>query len=436
MSKFKTGNKFVNLHERYSLIDTLLGGTEAMRAAGTKYLPREPREAPDNYNSRLNRSVLFPQYEKTVGTSVGKIFAKPLNIAVSSELERLITDCDGTGTPLRSFAKTITSSAINYGVTYVLVDYPILQNDASLEDERAAGAYPYFVEIKPTSVLDLSYDYILGIATLTSFRFYEEFEDEDGKYVEQVKEFTLNRDTREVTWTIYRKGKNNKEVVHSFGTMVGLNEIPIVPVYGNKTAPFLGSPALYGLAQLNVTHWQIYSDYMNIVHMVQCPMLVVTGYQTKTNPDGTQEEMVISPNTVFKTDSENGDVKWVEVSGNSVNVGKDAISNLESKMAIMGLELVTANTSLPETATGRLLDAAQTSSILSSIAMDVEYALVNMFLYASVYLGISAPTIDIKINTEYTLINNTSLENILKLYEMGLVKDVEVIQWVRDNKII
>ena len=48
------------MHGHSVMIDALLGGTEAMRAAGKAYLPQWPREEDDSYQTRLGTSTLLP----------------------------------------------------------------------------------------------------------------------------------------------------------------------------------------------------------------------------------------------------------------------------------------------------------------------------------------------------------------------------------------
>src|SRR5258705_6476885 len=66
---------------RCALPRNLMGGTNAMRAAGTAYLPQEEAESSALYASRLTRSWLFPAFEKTVIDMTGKVFDKPVTLA-------------------------------------------------------------------------------------------------------------------------------------------------------------------------------------------------------------------------------------------------------------------------------------------------------------------------------------------------------------------
>lgn len=427
MSKFATSTKLLALQDDYNMIATLLGGTRAMRAAGETYLPREPREDRQNYLSRLNRTVLMPIYQRTIETSVSKIFGRELDIQVPSSMQKLLEDCDGTGTSFRAFARAAATSACHYGISYILVDYPDLGNASSQE---IISAYPFLKLIPATAVTNVEYQYLNGAAELVNFRYSEQH----PQYGTCIRELILNPESRQVFHTLWAHIDGKETAVES-GQLLGLDLIPIVAVYTNKIEPFMGKPLLANLAEMNITHWQMMSDYLNITHTVQCPMLVVTGYNPQVQEDGSVKEVVISPNTVFTSPSSDARVSWVEVSGNSVEVGRTALKDLEAQMSALGLEIVSPQ-STQETATGRLLDAAETHSVLTAIAMDLEYALANTLWYAASYLRQPLENITVKINTDYTVQNTQNFAQVMELFKSGVITAAQLLEWVAKNNLL
>ena len=67
-----------------ALPEALMGGTDAMRAAGTIFLPQEEGESKDAYNSRVARSFLFGGFERTIGILTGEVFNKPVAVKEDS----------------------------------------------------------------------------------------------------------------------------------------------------------------------------------------------------------------------------------------------------------------------------------------------------------------------------------------------------------------
>lgn len=433
---FKPAAKFAKLNEKYQLVSTLWDGTDALREAGTLFLPKEPAESPSNYANRLARSVLFPVYKRTIKTSVGKAFAKSMEVKAPDVLMSLVDSADSAGTSLETFSKELLEDAINYGITYLMVDYPVITPNATLADERALGAAPYFVNIKPTSVYEVRVGYVGGVSQLTYFRFLEGVEetiDGDVTETQQVKELELIDGT--VMYTIYRKDKNGKAYVYDSNVISGIDLIPVLPVYGNKESNFHGSPTLYDLAQLNIAHWETFSGYRNIVHAVSCPILHLKGIEDELDDNGNVKPLTISPNSAVRT-NENGAIAWVEVSGGSINAAKEALADLEAKMAVTGLELTVNRPNGSETATGRLLDAAESNSQLKSIALDLEWSLYNAFVYAGQYIGVDALATEVQIDTTYTVNTNGEMTTVMELYREGLLSAQEVILEARARQLL
>src|SRR6266403_4484796 len=84
---------------RAELPRTLMQGTRGMRRAEQKYLPKLQAESQANYQNRLQRSVLFNAFKKTVADMSGKVFSKPIVLSndVPAELVAMAENIDLTG---------------------------------------------------------------------------------------------------------------------------------------------------------------------------------------------------------------------------------------------------------------------------------------------------------------------------------------------------
>lgn len=427
---FKQSQRFADLHQEYDLVDTLYGGTAAMIQAGELYLPKEPMEGAENYRNRLNNSTLLPKYKRTIKKGVGKAFAKGINIEVPEPLQRLVDNVDGSGTSLETFAKNLLDSAINYGITYLLVDFPETGEIKTLADERASGAYPYFVEIKPTQLLDLKVAYIASRVALTYFRFLEQqFEYAvDGvtqMFVEQTKEF-IRHDSGVIEYNIYRKDKDGREYLYYNTILKGFTVIPVVPVYGNKIAPFYGSPTLIDLAYMNVKHWRKQSDLDHNEHYGLVPILGLKGFQETVDANGNVDKFVLSANTAVKL-PEGGAIEWTKADADGIKAARESIKHLEAQMDEAGLELTAAQQLGPETATGRIIDAAEANSILKAISVDLEWSLYEAILIAGSYIGVDATQTTVDLDTTYTVSAMGDFTGMIQLYKIGVLDKEDII---------
>ncbi|MNP43640.1 hypothetical protein D3C76_1374720 [compost metagenome] len=107
------------------LIRAVRGGTETLRVAGTKYLPKEPGESAESYRRRLARSFLTNYTDKTAKNLASKPFTRP--IVVKSERFQGVADeyvkaVDGKGTSLTGLSSTVFEDALWNGSSFIAVD--------------------------------------------------------------------------------------------------------------------------------------------------------------------------------------------------------------------------------------------------------------------------------------------------------------------------
>lgn len=390
-----------DVEDKYELVSHLWAGTEAMRDAGTQYLPKEPEENSTNYARRLESTVLFPAYRNAVTSTVGKLFKGEMEVNnASPSLLPLLKDIDEDSNDLETFSQFATQSAIHYGCSYILVDYPIMNENATLEDEKLAGAQPYWVLLEAPQVLEASPVKAGGKNRLGIFRFMEreayrvgEFE---VSYRDRVKEFCL-MENNTVMYRVFIK-QDNKWVLRNAGQLLGLTDIPVVPLYTNKVGYFIGSPLFYDLAEENVLNWKMRSDYNNIVHHSQVPMLQIKGVQSAFDDNGLKQEITISPNSVFEFTSKDTDASWVEVSGSASTVGREALQDSYSLMTTLSLEALEDGME-NQTATAAMLNAEESNATLRVIEDNIEIALNKAIDFTYNYLTVPNPGTTVELST-------------------------------------
>lgn len=346
-------------------IGALLGGTAAMRKAKETYLPKQPVEAQEDYNYRLDTSTLFPAFERTCGVMAGKPFAKELTLTgVPPAVEALLGDIDGQGRSLHAFAsECFDQAAIKYGFGGILVDFPKTQGEAkTVADEKRLGVRPYWVHIKHDQILGYKAENQGGKVVLTQLRLSEVAEQADGDYgtktVKRVRVLSPGK------WELWQDDAEGFNLLESGTTSLGY--IPFVPLYGLRAGFMQGFPPLSSLADLNIKHWQHQSDQDDSARFARKRLLVFTGLTDS-------EKVTIASDMALRLPP-NADAKVVQGSAESVTVGRSELEALEAQMIQTGAELLVAQPG-QRTATEASNDAEANKSMLQRIVENFEDAL-------------------------------------------------------------
>lgn len=360
--------EIVEMRDDWAPVLALLGGTPAMRAAKTLYLPKHPAESPDFYEYRLGVSTLFNGLRKTVDTMSGKPFSEPLKINddVPSAIKTYCENIDLEGRNLQAFSHEVFWWALAMGLSHILVEYPVGADTTTIAAQKASGARPYFVHIRANQVLGWRSARVRGVETLTQLRYLESVEVANGvwgtKIVQQVRLMTPT--------TIETFRQNEKNVWVSQGVVPNtFGGIPLATVYTGRTGFMTACPPLLDLAYLNIEHWQSSSDQSNILHVARVPILFGKGFSEDTAITVGTQKAVANPDV-------QADLKFVEHSGAAIEAGRVSIQDIEDRMRVLGAQLLVKNGSGNRmTATEKSIDSAEADSALSLAALNLQDSL-------------------------------------------------------------
>lgn len=402
----------------WHIVSDVSGGTAVMRSRRVTYLPLEPAEHSDAYERRLKRSVFFNAYSRTRDALVGMVFKDnpELGEDVPDQIQKDLENVDLSGSHFDVFAKELFTDAFE-GHAFILVDMqPKLPDGATLADERASGRRPFWVKYKANQALNWRTEVINGETVLTQITFEEKTTEPVGEFgQEEICRYRVFRLAGgQVTWELYRKVTDDQgedKVISEAKGITTLDRIPVAVVYGNRVGMLKSSPPLLDLAYLNIAHFQEYSDYRNILHVAQVPMLARIGAnQEQTSVQvGMQSTVDVGPD---------GDVKWVEIQGKGIEAGRSELQDLEQRMALMGLSMLAQKSDANVTATEIRANNLQESSDLSTMARSLQDALEEALGFHAAYydekdggsveLGVAESGIPIDAQTITSLITAVS----------------------------
>jgi len=378
----------------------LMGGTRAMRAASTAYLPRFTAESEEAYKERLGLSWLFNGYRKTVKDMAGRVFDKPVEIVTAPrEIEEWAGNIDLAGRDLSTFADQVFKDALSgAGISFIMVDAPPRAETTTRAQARDMNLRPYLISLRVEDILGWRTETVNNVTVLSQIRIFETVTEPDPEdefsdiTIEQVR--VLDRTESGVQVRIYRKqAKRDAWELHQEPTFTGLDEITVTPFYANRTGFFTGEPLLDDLADVNIAHWQSQSDQRNILHVARVPILFARGLAE-------EDDIIISTSKAVKSSGDNADLKWVEHTGAAIGAGRQDLKDLEFQMEMHGLQLLLARGGA-QSATGEVLDAKKETSTLSMTADQLQDSLERALGWMAAYDGQPDAEITVAVNKEF-----------------------------------
>lgn len=323
----------------WGLIDDLLGGREAMIAAGALRLPKEEEESEEGYRERLQRTFLFPGYEDAATKLISKPFQKPTRITAPEKLHRglqlIENDADNMGTSISSFAKELFADAFHRGLSHFYVDYPRRNGKTTEADVNQHGVHPYFVHVKAEQVIGWrrASDPESGKEVLTQVRIVEHRSESDGDWGEKTVRFVRVWNTD--SWELWRETDQAGVFALQETAQHSLGRVPLRTYYVRQTGFMTGKPALLGLAELNLQHWQESSDKRNSEHYASIPIL----HQTGVEREKLKTKLVIGARRTVRSNRGPSDtsLEWVESSGSASGQIGTSIEKIEARMQTLGM---------------------------------------------------------------------------------------------------
>lgn len=405
--------------EEWPIVETLLGGTRAMRKAGQKYLPKWPAEEKDSYEDRLKVATLMPAFERTLNVMAGKPFSKELTFgeSVPEEIIQWCESVDDDGTSLHAFSSELMAEVLAYGIAGVLVDYtrheqPLIY----LADAVKAGARPYMVMYKHNQILGWKTSKVNGKTRLSQLRLLETAEIDDGEFGSK----TVNR-VRVLypgAWQLWEEAKDDYVLIDEGETT--LSEIPFVPFYGKQTGFMTGVSPLLNLAYQNVQHWQDSSDQQKSTRFARVRMAAIIG-------DDSDDEICTGADYFMKLPL-GSDIKVVQGSAESVNVGRQELDRLEDQMIKTGAELLTPQPG-NRTATEASNDAEANKSELQKIVESFEDSLDQCLQWMAEWVGLpDGGKVALFKDFASATLTDASAQLVLTMQQAGLISKTTAIK--------
>ncbi len=407
----------------WSVMAAVTNGTNYLRDMSETYLPQEPREDDDAYQTRVDRSVLSPYTSRLIETAAGAILRKPIHVEGDPYWLDLIQNIDGLGSNINEYARRALVSSLTYGHSAILVDYPAAAGAMNLAEERAMGRRPYFVHVDAFQIWGWRKE--PGTNRLLQVRIHDydvrplnEFGEE------QVEEMRVIYPGR---YDLYTLGQEIVEFTSTGG--YSLDEIPLVPIYSNRRGLLISQPPLLDIANLNITHYQRQADLIHALHIAAMPTLVLEGWDDTTGSAtmGVNYAIAMQPgNKAY----------YVQADATSFDAQMAELESLASQMSTLGVTKLFGQKFVAESAEAKRIDQAQSNSVLSIISQELESALNQAFEFAAQYVGIEAPEITIDRDFDYYRLIGQDVAVLTQLNQAGKISDAMLLEVLRRGEVL
>lgn len=382
--------------EDLALVRTIYSGWRALYEQRSLYLPQHPKEDAQDYLIRARRPTFYNAFGRTVRALAGAPFSEPPTPeGVPAEIQTLYDDdIDNQGTSGDAFVRHTFQDALTTGFAGIFVGMPVLEKpegrDATRGDELDAGLRPYWSMVKMDDILSFRPVVENGAVLLAKLSFKDRIQVPYGKFgvkiIEQVRVFTrfVVEGKPAIFWETFERDEGKQKWVNvGTGELPSVTEIPFAQIYTERVGFMDATPPLLDLANVNLLHYQMWSDLAHAAHLANVPFLFGGGFPA--------EELQIGPNRAIIIESGKTDevwLRWLETTGASLGSTRAILADLEEQMAHLGLGMLQRKSRAAETAEKASLDRKDQESTLGAAVSDLENGLEQALFWTAQYLGL------------------------------------------------
>tara|TARA_R110000803_G_scaffold95395_5_gene163415 strand:+ start:14502 stop:15923 length:1422 start_codon:yes stop_codon:yes gene_type:complete len=384
-------------------------------------------EGQASYNKYLDNAYFEDVTGRTVQGLLGLIYSKPAKAEFPTEIEYLIENADGKGTPLRELSKAGCEEAHASDWSGYLTARPSTPEGASEKDVETNNLRPKLLHYKFESIINWNYEVVNNVEKLSLLILKEAVTKQDGFKVEVEAQYRV----LQIIKGVYHQAVYNEDcelIAPSKPVIVNGNNSDTIPFFWVK-APCTGSAPIVGLVDANFQQYKLYADYGGKLHHSSFVIYTETGAEAGAN--------IVMGNGV-KWTNRNPEAKFgvLQPDGNS-DGHRLALQDISETMASQGAEQLRPRASGAESAEAKSLDKVAQNSTTSDIATTVSEAITKASDFASKWMGGNGGVI-YSLNTDYnpTGINPQLLATVFAIYQSGSMPTEDFFTFLQRGELV
>jgi hypothetical protein len=411
--------------EAWDMADDLCGGTQRMREAGSKYLPRRKKEADEDFKFRQSLAFLYPGFASAIGDLTSRPFEREVTlIGAGPDAERIAADVDRAGTDITEHASDRFVSGLKYGVSHVLVEMAG-DGEQSRADELQGKARPYFVAIHPKNLLGARF----ADQRLVGIRFRTFTDEPDGEFGEKLVERVVVWELQPEGWILVRRWVKADAASAAKGEGGWIEEqqkqarparpfaqIPMDTVWFGEPNGIAARTPLYDLAWKNLEHFQARARHRYSLEFSAAGLLWISGMAQKELE--AQGGVSIGGAHALTISNADGKVGVAESTGASLASSKDDCDGLMREMRSLGQRHLEERSTA--TATGERVDESRATSNVKRWIRLLESGMRRCFGWAAQWQGQELPeSFGVQIFSDFSPLTDRSTDALRDAFAQG-----------------
>lgn len=392
-------------------------------------------------NIQYKKDAQFTNFtSRTKSGLVGAVFRKDLIVDLPESIAYIKDDATGYKMSLSKLAQKITGEILVTGRYGLLVDYPAAEDGLTVQEIQDLNLKAKIYTYRAESIINWQVQLINGNPVLTLVVLKEctdAIDEEDGfAWIEKVQYRVLKLVNGVYTQLIYNEEEELVQVIEPKDKNGNAwNMIPFVFIGSEDNDAELDLVPLYDLAQLNIGHLKNSADYEESIFLVGQPTLVIGTDMSveqfqQANPHGVK----IGSRTGLNL-GVSGHATLLQAAPNQL--ADIAMQRKEEQAVMIGARLVSVQADRETAVAARMRHSGETS-LLSTIAKNVENGLIQTCEFLLKFMGDVSEQFSIVINDHFfdENVDPNNLMAQIQLYQNKIIAKEDVRQYLRETGII
>jgi len=350
--------------------------------------PKDPSDDNKTRNAQYIKCAVFSNFTKHTSSGMnGMMFRRAPSVNLGSTIEYLINDADGSGQQLGQQIKNTGRNVVEVGRHGLLVDFPDTNGPSSVKDV-ANGQRSYIDTYQAEQIINWRVKKFGAVTKLilVVLQELESIEDDVFNLEERViyRVLRLDKDGKYIQ-EVYRTGSKSPDEIFEpkLGNGQRLDFIPFQFVGSEDNSPSIDGVTMYDISVVNIGHYRNSADVEENSFFASQMTLTATGMTQQWIADVWKGEAQIGSRAVLTgPDGAN----FGSIQANESNLARKLMEDKEKQMIQLGAKLIEAGQG-NKTATQAEIDSADSSSILSTIAANVEDAYINAISWVQLFMN-------------------------------------------------